>query len=435
MPKVIRQKATSEEIAEARGEAQPVARQKATTEEIAEARGAPEAPANGPSTASAGLHGAVQGGTLGFADEFAGLVGAALRKDPATSAMIGYPTPEEMGEENIFSPTGYGKSFADDYRGERDAQRAEDEKNRAAHPIAYGLGEVAGTLAVPMPGAGNLKGAARATAYGTQGAGIGGLSALGRSEEDLTKGNPGALDRAERDMGVAAGVGGAAGVLGGKLADWIAGKGAAAKASREFANNKTLEGAFNSARGSLGGETSSAARTLELLEKAASDPSLPEDISRSAAAMLAGPDGAALKAQVVRSSLGRFPDQLGRIQSARDAMTEAAANWNPENVAKMTAADLSPGAAVKAIGSRLKTLGERSVPVALGTALGGPGGAVAGTLLSGTMGRPTTVVGNMMKAAPVVYNASRAAEPFTRAMSKEGAALAPYLDLLDEERK
>lgn len=397
----------------------------------------PKPKVEGPSTASAALHGAVQGGTLGFADEFAGFFGAALRKDPAFSAMIGMPTPEEMGEENIFTPTGYGLDFGDAYRRERDAARAEDDANKAAHPVAYGAAEIGGTLAVPLPGAGVLKGPARAVAYGTQGAALGGSSALGHSREDLTKGDPAALDRVNRDMGVSATIGAPSMLLGGLLGDKIAKMGAAARSSSELANQKTLEGAVSSMRGSYGGEVSSASRTLELLEKAASDPTLPEDMSRNAADFLAGPEGQALRQQVIRSALGQAPDKLARVQKARDALTDAISNNTPENVAKMTESDLAPSAAVKAIASRLKTLGERAIPPAIGGALGGPGGAIAGTLFGSSLGRPTTVVGNMMKAAPVVYNAAKALEPGARAAGKlassNASTLAPYFDLLHDE--
>lgn len=439
MPQVTRQKATPEEIAEARGDRPvPVVRQKATPDEIAEAQGVPSLPEQ-PSTASALGHGAVQGGTLGFGDEWQGLVSAVLDNAPLYRHLLGYPSAQERGEENIFSPTGYGYDFGETYRRGRDAARAEDDAAKAAHPIAYGASEVGGTLAVPFPGAGGLKGGARAVAYGAQGAALGGASALGHSKADLTTGDPAAADAATRDIEGGAAIGAPAAMVGGAISDKLGSLAAGARASRAAANDKALEAAFNSARGALGGETSSAARTLEVLEKAASDPSLPEDVSRQAAELLAGPDGAALKAQVVRSSLGRFPDQLGRIQSARDAMTDAAAKWTPEEVQRLTESDLAPSAALKAIGSRLKTLGERYAPVAVGGALGGPGGAAAGALVGGMAGRPTTIVGNMMKAAPVVYNAARVGEPLVRGATKAGieyaGATEPWASFLRDEEE
>jgi hypothetical protein len=363
------------------------------------------------STTGAAAHGLVQGGTLGFGDELYGalsadidqrermqqiaddidkakadgLYGDVIQPPPQTTWQLKRPgQPVQTLVRPASSPNDAESrlgSWLKDYINGRDSMRKDDSTAEAAHPYAYGGGELVGSLAVPVPGAGEAKGLARVGKFALQGATLGGLSAAGHSTADN------ALDLA-KDTGGGAALSAPLGVAGGFAGDKLAARGVAAQQAARDNATKLAEHGFASARGALGGETSSAARTLELLEKAATDPNVPEDLSRAASDMLSSPEGQALKAQVVRSSAARFPDQLSRIQGARDAMTEAATHLEPAAIDKATNDALSPGAAARALTSRAKTLGERAIPIALGQALGGPAGLAAGAVTSGVIGRP-----------------------------------------------
>src|SRR3954466_14781476 len=109
-----------------------------------------------PSKLEALARGGGQGATLGFGDEAGAAVGAALQK----------VLPESLGGID------YGKSYADLYRENRDVFRRENEAARAAHPVVYGGGEVAGGL--PLMGATGAGGSAGGAALqgGAQGAGL-----------------------------------------------------------------------------------------------------------------------------------------------------------------------------------------------------------------------------------------------------------------------
>jgi hypothetical protein len=102
--------------------------------------------------------GTLQGGTLGFADELGG--GAYALKDALTKGSI--------------------SDIVKDYIKNRDEIRGNNAKAQAAHPWAYGGGELAGgvgTMLIPGAGVGNtLKGAA----------GLGALYGVGKSDADIT---------------------------------------------------------------------------------------------------------------------------------------------------------------------------------------------------------------------------------------------------------
>lgn len=137
-----------------------------------------------------------QGSTMGFGDEAAGVVGAAI--------------------DSILSDE--SKPFVDRYREARDYARGLNSKAQSENPVLYGAGEIAGGIASSAPfgaSAGTVKGATA----------LGGAYGLGGSDADLTRGDVGqaAMDTAK---GAAIGGGTAAAmkyfpkiakILGGKL--------------------------------------------------------------------------------------------------------------------------------------------------------------------------------------------------------------------------
>lgn len=133
--------------------------------------------------ASAGL-GAVQGGTLGFADELEG------------------------GAKALVNSPGNKKSLKDLYQQYRDIARQRYEQAQHDNPLSFGGGQVAGGLATALiPGTALAKGASYGAAA-LQGAALGGASALGSSNADLTKGDIGG---AAKDVAIGGALGGALG--------------------------------------------------------------------------------------------------------------------------------------------------------------------------------------------------------------------------------
>lgn len=102
--------------------------------------------------------GAAQGASLGFADEI------------------------QAGARSLFGDKTY-EQYRDDYR---EGDKAASE----AHPVAFGGSELAGGIASSLiPGLGVAKGAKGLLSAVSAGAKLGGISGLGQSEADLTKGD------------------------------------------------------------------------------------------------------------------------------------------------------------------------------------------------------------------------------------------------------
>ena len=133
--------------------------------------------------------GALQGASLGFADEGGALADTVISKIPGVRYVA-----QKLNE----SAGGSGGGLPLDnpevsYQQRRDAYRATNDAARAAHPTAYTGGELAGSAATALvPGAKALQGgtlAMRAAAGAAEGAALGGTNALGSSTADLTEGN------------------------------------------------------------------------------------------------------------------------------------------------------------------------------------------------------------------------------------------------------
>ena len=150
--------------------------------------GAPSAPAKPEPTWFESLaRGAAQGATMGFADEIAG------------------------GIESAFSDKTYEQA--------RNESRANFKAADEANPIASTIGNVGGGLATALiPGGAIVKGAGFA-AHAARGAGAGILSGFGTSEAKDTEGMV-------KDAATSGLIGGALGLVGGKIAQKVAGAGA-----------------------------------------------------------------------------------------------------------------------------------------------------------------------------------------------------------------
>lgn len=450
----VRRKATPEELAEAGGS--DVVRQKATPEEVAEATSTP-APAVEPdskvSTGRAAAEGALQGGTYGFGDELQGVLGALLRRSPGAKA-LGY-SPESMGEENIFEPSGYGDSFVGDYRKEREGARRDREKAEKDRPAAFNTAQIASAILTPGPKPG--KGV---VPFMKAGAKVGGAYGLGSSDADLTKGE---LFDAAVDTGAGATLGAATGAAGGAVNKYalqpLAQK-ATAAGQQAFQRgaaqaNKPIDAAINSARGALGGEVAAGNRTLEVLRRLATDPSVPEDVSRGAADLLQTAEAKGLDERVARSTMGQFFQRLPRIEKAQEGFDAALEGGSPEARRAAVEAFMNKSPAKRAGGEILK----RILPTLVGAGIGGAAGGTAGAGVGGTLGlltgamsgAPGRIVRNAVSSPQFQRSAAQLGERAAGEMLPGAAQgligeqagnpkstlrekLAPYLELLAEEK-
>lgn len=378
------------------------------------------------STLGAAARGFAQGGTLGFADEVGGALGAV--------------------DELVRRPFGGGQyddkplrqALVDRYLLERNANRQELAESRAAHPVVTGAAELAGGLALPLPGASGVRAAAQAGKVGQAamragalGFGAGAFAGHGRSEEDTAAGQL-------KDALVDGAIGGLVmAPLGAGAAKVTAGKAKAAQDALEK-TQKEADKAMRSARSALGGETASGFRTIEQLERALNDPGVDPAARQAALNFLTSPEGQALKNQVLESASRRGGGQVARIQDAEQAFADASRATDPAAVQQATADYLSQGLKPEVVPRVMRYL-SRVVPVAAASTIGGAIGDTAGAVVGGTvggvlaasMGAPGTALVNMLKSPRFRYSAASYAAPMLEAAAARGpAALATTYYLL-----
>lgn len=136
--------------------------------------------------------GAVQGGTMGFADEIEGALRAGGEKGLAI-----------IKKEDE-------KDLKELYKQYRDIARRRNKEAEEANPLAYGAGEIGGAIAGGLATGGgtlSLKGAAA----------LGGLTGLGTSESSLVDGTPEDFNKLALDVGT----GTALGLAGGGIAKGV----------------------------------------------------------------------------------------------------------------------------------------------------------------------------------------------------------------------
>lgn len=148
------------------------------------------------SSSGALQRGVVQGGTMGFSDELAGVAAALSDKlgrsreadqvvRDAKAKGTYDPSAASPQEKADLQEEQEGPSFADDYRRNRDDFRGDLDAAKKSHPVLYGAGELAGTLAVPVPGGPAVKGLARVKQFAKTGAVLGAVGGLGHSRGDV----------------------------------------------------------------------------------------------------------------------------------------------------------------------------------------------------------------------------------------------------------
>ncbi len=243
-----------------------------------------------------------------------------------------------------------------------------------------------GAMALPIPGAGKLKAlkgatgvAARLALNSAVGAGISDIAESSNDNPDYLKSSA---------------IGGGAGLLGSAagegLTRYFGGKAAKATADAlaHGAANKTeqVEGAVRS----LGGVTQTAHRALENITN-----NLEHGTPEEQAAIrewLKAPEQDALRRQILLNSFERAKGGMAAIDKARGEISAAKA-IDPDAFAQESLG----GTLKRAVLPRVKTIAERAIPAAIGAATGGGAGVAGGALLGGAIGKPGTIVANLMK--------------------------------------
>lgn len=255
-----------------------------------------------PGRLESAARGALQGVTMGFGDEAAGALAAAV---PALDS----------------EAAGRGNTFAERYRSARDFYRNRNAAAQKSHPGTYLTTEIVGGAA-PAVAAGVPATGAKALALAAgQGA------AQGAGYSDASSGQQLASDTA---LGGALGVAGyGAGKVLGKAADAVRRSGAdraglgAARAGTQAAGEVAEQ--IGSARGELGAEVQKGSRYVENLMR------LRESMTPEQQALYSQLEASGvvpgLQQAVAQSTLERLPSQAATIagkQGALDALTKAA---------------------------------------------------------------------------------------------------------------
>jgi hypothetical protein len=331
--------------------------------------------------------GALQGATLGFGDEAAGAI---------TGLMQGGVNllPKSLARALDVEQAPASDAYAFSRDSERQANAAADK----AHGGYYlGGNLVGGALTAPLlPGVAAAKGAglgARTLAGIANGATQGAAFGLGASNAQLASTD--ALKDTLTGGLVGGAIGGAAPVVGagiGKLAG-RAKRGAAeavAAQTEKSAAAKAAEIARQS--GQIGRDTATTFQTFERYQQILNDPNAPQRLKDGAQASLNDPrfKAALLKAQ--EEYVRKGPELLSAIESGYAKLDDARAM----DVAKDAAEKLANPIQTQVV-PRLKMYASRALPMAVGSAIGGPAGMVAGTAVAGALGRPGTALANAMK--------------------------------------
>jgi hypothetical protein len=336
---------------------------------------------------------------------------------------------------NLFSgKPGDTASVTDAYRKERDRIQGAQKENTKRFPLAPAVGAL-----ITNPGS-----APSTLGRLAVGAGQGALYGLGSSDADLTKNDPAQADKATTDALIGFGIGTGGALLGEALqvpGRWMAnraqGLSDATHAAELAAEQEAREAAVASARGAYGGEVSSGQRILEMVERAAKDPKADPALTQAAQQFLNSPEGTALLNQVLRSNVGRSGDAIGRIQNARTALTDAITANDPALIqqAASTAANAKLNN-LSGVTDRLAELARRNIPPAVGGAIGGPVGTAAGAVVGASMGKPGTIMANMLRSPsmyrPLVKGAALGIGT-GGSMSRAAVPLAPWTKFLKED--
>lgn len=302
-------------------------------------------------------------------------------------------------------------SVLDDYREGRDAHRRYDQRAFDDQTAAY----MGGAIGADIPIQALLATATGGASLTPQAqAAIGAVHGFGSSEADLTRPSVGNVANAVGSSALGAGMGyGVTRVAQGLGSAWQ--NSGARKAISGYLDKaisdaldlvqKKADKALRSGVSAVGGETSSAKRTLEVLEEILTNPGATPEEKVAAKALLESPEGVALLRGVYENTLERAPSQLGRIEAARAALPALRDAASPEAVAsgaqELLAKPMDP---VKRFAINYSS---RVIPPLVGSYVGnelGDGG-LTGTLIGtgvgagvgAALGNPGTALKNLMK--------------------------------------
>lgn len=337
-------------------------------------------------TESAGRS-ALQGVTFGFAPEIKSAAQAAA--DWATS------------------PKGFKESYREHQAENEPMFEKSVSENRAAN--------LAGSMLLPTPDKALklINPALKLTRAGRMGAAalMGGAAGLGYGKSDLAGGD---FEGAAKDFGGGAGIGllasGAGELISGgisKLTSYFGGMKSKAASDAARIATEAQQKAERSALGSARSGAQSASRDLEVLSREAE--ALPVGNARRAEieAFLGTPEALALRERVAGSKLGSAPERISEMTQLEDDYARLRAS-GPQNIQDGIANQLDDPIK-KQVAPRLAKLAYRALPIAatgagsmIGNTMGMPvAGAGIGMALGGVtaliMGKPGTVVANMVK--------------------------------------
>jgi hypothetical protein len=365
--------------------------------------------------------GFAQGGTLGFADEIGGAVAKLLSSKPVKLGKAAQPAADDSAELRAMKEEALAEQSAQPtmYQLTRDRMRARDKDAREQHGAEYLLGNIAGGLALPVPGGAAAAGAktgAKLLRAMAQGGAVGAGYGLGSSEATDLKGmaaDTGAgalfgLGAGAAGVGVSKGIekaGGALRSLGNKVVGRAVEKETAAQAAK-------VDSAIASAQGKYGQSVSEASRNLEVLERLAQQTDNP-DLAKAAREMLASPAGQRVIEQVGRAKLKTTPGSVDSMAS-RLAEFEAMAAGRDQSIAKATQEALADPIKKQFL-PRVATLGHRMIPLAaggigyaLGDKEGGLAGGAIGTLATLSSGKPGVILRNLVRSPAMQKKAGEA---------------------------
>lgn len=370
-------------------------------------------------TAGAVLRGATQGVTLGFGDEGMAVADTIaenvkrqgqnigiLKKDavdadpavnpnsPAITKSFG-PT-QKAGNKPIAPETTEERakpSLVDVYRNARDSYRADNKKAEEASPVAYGLSEFGGNMAVPIPG-GAVKGLVpKILANTAKGAAFAGVTAAGNSEADLSKGEGGRfVDDVSHGAKWGGAAGGVSGVLeygGGKLGERFAKN--AKDVDTQLRADKISEN-LKSAVGSHGHDIQDTNRNLENLRTALADPASSPQLKADIKEFMGTQGYKDLVEQAGRNSLDASPLKFARNAASKQAIRDAPAMANKEIDEYLAQSTLKED-----VLPRVMHYAKPAVAAILGGMAAGPVGAGGGAVIAAAAGKPGRAVSNLIK--------------------------------------
>lgn len=233
-----------------------------------------------PGAGESAARGALQGATASFGDELAAGIDTLVSKVPGVRTVANAIAGDNAG--GGLPLTNPDLTYAE----RRDAYRTKNAQAQGAHPVAYGAGEVGGALATSLiPGVAPARGAGLAAQAG-RAAVQGGVSALGASEADLTKGEFG---QAAIDTGVGTVVGGATGAFLGKVGRYLTGgaeKRALGQLQTELTRSEESGSISQGLRKKVAGDLADIRDTLEKPENAKIAKLVQSDPEKAAAAIV-----------------------------------------------------------------------------------------------------------------------------------------------------